>query len=170
MQLFSSSLPQWLVASRARGISCTENLGTYGGSFPPMSKARRLIIRVAQGPKGTIRVQRLCWTTDKQTANWPPGARLPAVVKTYPADTKGSTQHKFWSGPHLPLWQGNNICIPTTQPSSERTRSSQRSRDDADFGLRISGTLQKCKALWLSFILRTWLWYFYDVIKTKKGL
>lgn len=160
MQLFSSSLPQWLVASRARGISCTENLGTYGGSFPPMGKARRLIMRVTsprggQGPGAEAPPQQVM---DKQALDWPSGTRLSAAVKTDPADIKGSTPVHIW-----PTSGANNICMLTTGPKLARQAPSAdqgapRARGEACNDLILdSGALalsRNVRPLRLSFIFK----------------
>jgi hypothetical protein len=137
MQLFSSSLPQWLVASRVRGISCTENLGTYGGSFPPMSKARRLIMRSnlhvqGEGPGAP----RICWiqVSDKQAFRQSQGARLSTAIKHILLTSR--VQQQCTSGLHL--------YVPITGPSSARPdqmskrdapRASQEACGDFDSGL-----------------------------------
>lgn len=138
MQLFSSSLPQWLVASRVRGISCTENLGTYGGSFPPMSKARRLIMRVASPHrgKGPGAEAPLDQAMDNQMS-WLSGTRLSPAIKTHSADIKGSTAVHIWPA-SAPLGRGNNICNLMTGPSFVRqaSRAPQQAYSNFDFGLR----------------------------------
>lgn len=82
MQLFSSSLPQWLVASTVRGISCTENLGTYGGSFPPMGKARRLIMRV-RVPMAMPKGPGMEGLMDQARATRPADASPSAVINAF---------------------------------------------------------------------------------------
>lgn len=143
MPLFSSFLPQWLVAARVRGISCTENLGTYAGSFPPMGKARRLIMRVGL-PSTTLRQ---CLQA--------PGFRLSASTFCW--------HQGFTSSAHLV-----GICVSWLQNQGRIPELSKKLVIRT--WLEMLALFWNVRLLWPSFILRSRLWYFYKPINTKKSL
>lgn len=114
--------------------------------------------------------------SDKQALGWPPGSGLSAAVKHISADIEGSTVVHIWPASvhadnRTKLRQAwPHVHKGGLQSSARSPQSLASSSQEFYFGLRLSGTFQKCEASLTFFYLKKMTLIFLRCNKHQKGL